>query len=175
MIELGMIRDIVTIVGVIVAFTYYALTVRNANKARRKDIIFQKIDTLNDDFWNKWRVFLRQDWETRQEWVEYRREHPESYGFFMYVTVLLSGIGDFLKDGVVYADSLLKVYNPIFIIWTWEKARLIIEDYRTAINDPTYLENFEYLYMETKKRYPEIRSPREYQQIRNQAISSNVP
>ena len=34
MIELGMIRDLVTIFGVIAAFTYYALTVRNANEAR---------------------------------------------------------------------------------------------------------------------------------------------
>ena len=55
MIELSVIRDLVAIFGVIAGFTYYVLSVRNANRSRQTQI-FMPIYTYmwNVDLNSKW-------------------------------------------------------------------------------------------------------------------------
>jgi len=70
------IRDLVAIFGVIAGFSYYVLTVRNANKARWKDVLLQRINTLDDDFYTKWRTHSLRDVNTYEEWLKYDEKHP---------------------------------------------------------------------------------------------------
>ena len=171
MIELSIIRDLVTIFGVIAGLTYYVMTVRNAEKTRKQDVIFQRISELDDEFYNKWTNLLDSDWKTYAEWRKHRLEHPESYGFLAYMLSLLGGIGETLRKGIIDPDSLFSIYTPILVIFTWEKVKPIIEFYRDGTNIPTYLDNFEYLYDEAKKRYPEMHTRDKYIEIRQQHSS----
>ena len=168
MIELSTIRDLVAIFGVIAGFSYYVLTVRNAEKVRKQDLIFQRISELDDDFYNKWTTLVDQEWKTYPEWRKYRIKHPESYGFLAYMLSLLGGIGETLRNGIIDAESLFSIYTPILVIFTWEKVKPIVEFYREGTNISTYFDNFEYLYDEAKKRYPEMHSREKYVLIRQQ-------
>ena len=121
MVDLAMlqvVRDLVVIFGIIAGFSYYVMTVRNAKKARWKEILLERIDKLDDDFYNKWLSFLNGEWSTYQEWYEYRQEHPDAYGFVTYLQNMLNNIGTLLKDNMVDPDSLFIVYSPILIIYT---------------------------------------------------------
>ena len=168
MIELSVIRDLVAIFGVIAGLSYYILTVRNANKARWKDVLLQRINTVDDDFYSKWRTYALGGINTYEEWLKYDEEHPEAYGFISYASQMLNSIGALLKDNMVDADSLFSVYSPIIIIWTWERYKIITDFYREHINLPSYLENFEYLYHEAKRRFPEMVSREDWNVLHNE-------
>ena len=50
---LSMIRDIVTIFGVIAGFSYYVMTVRNSTKARKTQLLMQLRSLYLDKEWLK--------------------------------------------------------------------------------------------------------------------------
>jgi len=66
MIDLGMIRDLVAIFGVIAGFGYYVLTVRNAQKARRTDTFMRLYQSRHDPETHQrfWKLM-------EQEWVDF--------------------------------------------------------------------------------------------------------
>jgi len=176
MIELSVIRDLVTIFGVIAGFSYYVLTVRNTNKARRKDILFQRLNIMDDEFYNNWRRifgFRAEEWKTGRDFAKHVSENPEDYGFISSVLMLFQSIGTLLKDGVIDPDYVFDIYSPHMVIWTWEKLVPVVEMYREAINYPNYFSNFENLYNETCKKYPELRHMPEYRQVLQEFLSRN--
>jgi len=79
---------------------------------------------------------------------------------------MLNSIGTLLKDNMVDPDSLFNVYSPIMIIWTWEKTQPITDFIREYAPLPIHLENFEYLYLEAKRRFPDLLSREIYAQVR---------
>ena len=167
-ITLPIVLQLFQTVGILVGIYYYIMTLRNANKARWKDILLQRINTLDDDFYTRWRTYSLRDVNTYEEWLEYDEENPEAYGFISYASHMLNSIGALLKDNMVDPDSLFSVYSPIIVIWTWERYKVITEYYREHIKLPTYLENFEYLYHEAKRRFPMMVSREEWHEFLNE-------
>ena len=74
MIELSTIRDIVTIFGVIAGFSYYVLTVRNAQKIRQSTMLSQ----LHDSKYNLENMRAYFNIITR-EWTDFEN-YVEKYG-----------------------------------------------------------------------------------------------
>lgn len=176
MIELSTIRDLVAIFGVIAGFSYYVLTVRNNDKIRRKDILFQRINIMDQDFYNNWRRifgFNSTDWQTSHEYVKYIQEHPDDYGYISNIQMLFQSIGTLLKDGVIDSEFIFNIYSPNMIIWTWEKLIPLVSMYREVINYPDYFSNFEYLYDVTCKKYPELRHMPEYKLVIQEFLSKD--
>ena len=163
MLELSVIRDLVAIFGVIAGFSYYVLTVRNANRARRKDMLFQRINTLTPEWYKGWaRNVIRNEWTTHIEYVEYTQENPDTYGFVSFTLMLFQTIGSMLKEGDIDPEVVFNIYSPNMIIWTWEKFLPIIERNREMVNYPDYYRNFEYLYNVARERYPNIKHRDEF-------------
>jgi len=67
MIDVSVIRDLVAIFGVIAGFSYYVITVRNTNRARRKDIIFQSQAPRSPEYYAIFNdVVKMRDYSTRR-------------------------------------------------------------------------------------------------------------
>ena len=70
MVEFETVLQVVPAIGVIVALLYYSLTIRNTEKLRRKDFIFQSNLWRNSEFFDIWyRVVDMWDYETYDEFT----------------------------------------------------------------------------------------------------------
>ena len=57
--------------GVIVALIYYAMTIKNTEKLRRKDFIFQSNLTRTPEFFNIWyNIQSMWDYETYEDFIK---------------------------------------------------------------------------------------------------------
>ena len=168
MIELSVVRDLVAIFGVIAGFSYYVLTVRNAQKTReltlkaqeqsadtrQAQLLMQIYNNLREDKFNTQYVELQRKYEFRDyddfmeklgDDVEFRAMINSVCGFFEGVGVLV--YRNFLDPQLV--DDLMSSY----IFQTWEKIGPYIKERRLRINRPELWDKFEYLYEEIMKIY----------------------
>jgi len=106
---LSMIRDIVTIFGVIAGFSYYVMTVRNSNKARKTQLLMQLRTLYLDKEWLKDFAELLED-----EWTDiedYNKKYgysnnPEHYAKSFRLFEYLDGIGYLLHENLIDIESL---------------------------------------------------------------------
>jgi len=74
MIELSFIRDLVAIFGVLAGFSYYVLTVRNANIARKTQAVMNMSNNMFKAESNRMNIeLLSMDWE---DFEDFRRKAP---------------------------------------------------------------------------------------------------
>ena len=177
MIELGLIRDLVAIFGVIAGFTYYVLTVRNAQRTRGLTLKAQEQATetrqaqLFMDLYETYRspefrhqfysLIMQHDWRNYEEYMEKYGpatnlsvfvDHGALIGYFDGVRVLL-------KKGLVDVEMVYELLYPMVTL-TWEKLEPTIIGARSTDPARTKLyNNFEYLYNELKKREQENIEP----------------
>ena len=142
---------------------YYANVLANANKTREKEIINQRISTINPEFYRNWRTVIRGEWSTQLEWVEYLKEHPEDGPIVNYIMVFFNSLGVLLKNQILSNGLVFSVYAPHMCIWTWEKICPIIRGNRELMNYSELMIGFEFLYNEAKQKYPEIENMTVYQ------------
>jgi len=74
-----MVRDLVTIFGVIAGFTYYVLTVRNAQKARQTQMFMPIYSRVLDSEYRRHFSDIRVwEWKDYDDWEEkYYRDRDE--------------------------------------------------------------------------------------------------
>jgi hypothetical protein len=154
MIELSTIRDLVAIFGVIAGFTYYVLTVRNAQKSRQREQVFLRFQSFDMPYMRAVEDLMNQDWTGTYE--DYMNHSPESKANYNFLSTRYQQVGIMLKENMMDPDLLYQIFNPRFIMRFWEKIEKNIRSHREGNNHPTHLAAFEYLYNETKKRYPDI-------------------
>jgi hypothetical protein len=164
-------------VSIMVGIYYYLMILRNTEKTRRKDIMFQRINIIDEDFYDKLAKMSQEDWSTFHEWTEYRKEHPESYNFIAYIMMTLNSIGVLLMQNIVDEETLFKAFSPPLVVWTWEKTSPIVMAWRETINLPDYHGGFEYLYNRALKLYPDMRRRLDFGQALTQYLAehSNKP
>ena len=76
MIELGMIRDLVAIFGVIAGFTYYVITVRNQNQTRQAQLFMQLFrDYTAKDRWKEAWTLTSMEWD---DYEDFTRKYDSS-------------------------------------------------------------------------------------------------
>jgi hypothetical protein len=142
----------VAVTGVLVAAAYYIQNMRVNEKIRRRDIVFQR---LNVNVLQHYKIFYdvvrMVDWETLEE---FRRKYsrwtnPEAIAEIMYIMNHYNSIGIMLKDGIVEADEVYKLYAPSSMIAIYEKFLPFLNTFESE-----YVSGFKYLYEYTRKRYP---------------------
>jgi hypothetical protein len=149
MLDLSVIRDIVAILGVIAALSYYVIIVRSAQKARRTDAFMRLYQSryrpeTHRRFWE----LMRLEWEDFDDFMmRYGFEtNPEiaTLGTSLYSEY--DGIGMLVQDNVVDLETVYRMMSAS-IVMAWYKYETIIKGLREMENGPgpRYFENFEYL------------------------------
>ena len=156
MVDLTVLRDIVTIFGVIAGFTYYVLTVRNTNKNRELQLFMQLYSFLYEPN----RVAMMGEITSEMEWTDFQdfeRKYGtstgnyENYGNRYSVWKYFDGIGELLRRGFIDPYLLYSLVGQSEAIWIWDKFGAIILEYRELLNLPEYFKGFEYLASEMSK------------------------
>lgn len=158
---LPIILQIIQTVSLSVGIFYYLTIMRSNSKARQRELIHQKFQSLSLDYTRSyWEIVTWTDWETVEEFNEKygMPNNPESQAKFVYIMRQYSMAGILLKENMANADLIYQLYPAQAVIRLWEQFEPVILDVREKRNSPTHLEDFEFLYMEAKKRYPEILS-----------------
>ena len=153
-VSLQMVRDVVAIFGVIAGFSYYVLTVRNANRARKQMIardFYQDFGSVENQ-----RIFmelLQMEWDDYEDYLKKTSENKEINAQVLTILGSFESFGIMLRYGFIDAN-LLADFAANAIIRLWEKYPLL--EFRERNGNPRSWVNFEYLYHEMKKLRPEI-------------------
>jgi len=134
---------------------YYAMVLRNAQKIRQRDQIYLRFQSFNMEYNRAWVDLLERDTLAPEEYINLDSETRAKYH---YLTIRYNNVGLMLKEKMMDPELLFQIFSPRFIMRLWEFSKEVIYDNRTKNNFPTYMAAFEYLYNETKKRFPDIRT-----------------
>jgi len=112
-VTLTLVKDIVTIVGVIAGFTYYVLTVQATRKNQKHQLetrqaqLFMQIFSLwnNKDFWRDYNDIMNADDPTPDQYTN-RYDDPEMRAKWLHVGGLFEGVGSLLHKGFI---------NPVIV------------------------------------------------------------
>ncbi len=154
MAEIETVLQAVPALGVIVALLYYTITIRNTEKMRRKDFIFQSNLARTPEFFDIFNIVMKMwDYETREEYdakfsEEHRSRHNYLYNWF-------NVIGMVYKQGIASADEVFQLYPPNVVISLFELSWPLIRDVRGVSHNAGWLMPFESLYTAAKVRLPD--------------------
>jgi len=82
--------------------------------------------------------------------------NPEAWVQRMLVNSRYEFLGVMLKKDMVDSEILFQLYKPNTILQAWDRFKPSIMSLRFRFNDPDYNSGFEYLFNETRRRYPNI-------------------
>lgn len=134
-------------------------TMEQSTRARQRELIFQKYQSYSKEYFKTtWKVWLYQDWKTPEEFLEKHGppDNTDDWINYSYTMRHYDLAGVLYKENESEADLIFKLYPPAAIIHIWEQFKPIILRTREKRNNPDHLASFEYLYEQTKKRYPNI-------------------
>ncbi len=146
---LQFVRDTVAIVGVIAAFIYYVLTVRNQTKSRQTQMFMELHEAKYDRdgleaFFNlynrKWKDFD----DHQQKYGP--MTHPDQAAIMESQISYMDGLGILVQEGMVDIDLVYKIAGRR-IIQLWHQLETVIKGLREMAPGPgpDYSEYFEYL------------------------------
>jgi hypothetical protein len=153
MIELSLIRDLVAIFGVIAGFTYYVMTVRNAQKTRQTTTLMQLHQArFNEEGTVRFWKLLALQFDDFEDYMERYGpvSHPEDGGvraLFSAVASFYDGLGMMLKKGIVDRDSVYDLFG-VRCLMIWFKLETLIKGLRTLGSmggGARLFENFEFV------------------------------
>jgi hypothetical protein len=160
LVDLTVVRDIVTIVGVIVAFTYYVLTVRATQRNQQHQLetrqtqLFMQLyqDLLSENNMRSLLDLLNMEWE---DYDDFERKlgsdnNPDSFVKRTSIWFRMNGIGLLLRDEMINPEKVFDLLGT-WIIWLWMKWETIIQELRVRYNQPEIYAEFEYLAIEMKR------------------------
>ena len=163
MIELSVIRDLVAIFGVIAGFSYYVLTVRNAQRTRdltlkaqeqavetRQLQLFMQLyeKTLAKENWTAYLEILNEwSWKDFNDfWNKYGEDNNlEAWRKLTMTCAPFEHIGLLVRDGMIEPKRVWDFYG-FFLTNLWEKILPVVDGYREKIGHESFLEWFEDLY-----------------------------
>ena len=151
---------VLTGIGVIVSILYYTSVLRNAEKVRQRDQIFQRIqsqDTTWLDAWVETMFHNKADSFEKHEEKYGPETNPEAWVKRNLVSARYESLGVMLKEKMIDPDILYQLYKPRTILTAWSRFENSILILRERFNDPTWGAGFEYLVNETVKRFPNIK------------------
>ena len=142
--ELTILRDVVTIVGVIVGFTYYVINVRNAQRIQQLQLEtrqYQLYNAIAQNSQNKanqlayFDVMYKQVWADFEEfWQKYGpHTNPDAYANFILVGEIYNVIGILVEKGAV-DPALFYRHNGPIVLRLWEKIEPLVKGTRNREN-----------------------------------------
>ena len=154
MVELGLIRDVVAIFGVIAGFSYYVMTVRLNRRTMRINLTNNLVQQFGtEDFIAKVTELMYMAWE---DYDDFERKYgsdvnPENYNTRMVVWGAFDSLGNHLRTGMADKEIL---YGSIFTynsVQVWNKYEDILTINRKLYSGPEGWSGFEYLAKELYK------------------------
>jgi hypothetical protein len=151
MIELSVIRDLVAIFGVIAGFSYYVLTVRNANKSRKQAVLRELAQELsNYEGHRNYIELLQMEWE---DYDDYISKYDSVVNLDNYVKratqwTLYNRIGYEVYQGNIDIETVYNLLGYQGLWFFWHKFKHIIYRDRERYGNPDNFQWFEYLFNE---------------------------
>jgi hypothetical protein len=157
MIELSVIRDLVTIFGVIAGFSYYVMNIMETRRSRRITLT----TTLMQHFMTKEGSREIADLIS-MEWIDlddYKRKYDhrinlENFSMRIAVWRLFESIGLLYRKGLLDLETINSGSTGI-IPSLWLKFKPVVEMYRETDFHRSTWENWEYLAEKLQEAYPE--------------------
>ncbi len=158
MIELSTIRDFVAIFGVLAGFSYYVLTVRNAQKnqkqqleTRQAQLFMPLFETYrNREFRSQIEEILKREWVDPVDFNEkYGRSNSDAFATRVAVSSYFDGIGVLLRKDLVEIGMVNDLIGNS-IIDVWERVGVHFLETRKRTNNPFIYTDFESLYNQIK-------------------------
>jgi len=163
MVDLTLVKDVVTIVGVIAGLTYYIMSVRNQNRTRQAQLFMQVYSKWTDNEFNEnYNSIMNREWQDFDEWRQKygRVNNPKENAIDKTVGQYFEGIGILVKKGLIDIELVDDMMSGLILGW-WEKNKSRIIEVREYWNAPNILEWAEYLANEVKttfiKQHPEAK------------------
>jgi len=151
-ITLPIILQILQTAGILMGIVYYITIMRNAERTRQREQVFLRLQSFDMPY-NRAMDHVMNNWTGKGDYHSFDSETRVNYNF---ITTRYQNIGVMLREKMIDPDLLYKTFSPRAIISLWEKSEHLVRDNREDNKYTTYMEDFEYLYIETKKRYPDI-------------------
>ncbi|MHA2427056.1 MAG: DUF4760 domain-containing protein [Candidatus Hermodarchaeia archaeon] len=141
---------IVASIGLVGAVIYYMNDHRNQAQMRKTDLIMRLYDTFMSKEFQEAdvKVITLKDQnyaEYKDKYGPYPGEHPMHIAFRS-VAAFFEAIGILLQKRLIDIEL---VYEIFFVDQRWEKLEPIIRDLRKELDNPEYMNKFEYLFEET--------------------------
>ena len=138
--------------GVFVAAVYYILQLRHQSKMRQTDLTMRMYtswvsEELSKPWLKVWNLEFKDYEDFKRKYGTYLSDNAEN-------AALLSVINSFTTMGILLRKNLVnhEMMSHLPVAITWNKVKPIVEGIRKETNDPSWYEEFEYLYTEMKKR-----------------------
>jgi len=151
---LTMVKDIVTILGVIGGFTYYVMTVRHQNSSRKAQIFMEMYrDFKRPDIQSAYSDISRVwQWDSIEDFNEkYGPENnPDEFQKYMLVYSVYEGLGVLIYRNIIDVTMIEELMRS-YVVGFWEKLAPIIYEWRVKYDSPIIAEWMEYLYNEVSK------------------------
>jgi hypothetical protein len=159
MVDIQTVSIVIASAGVFAAAIYYIFQIRHQTRMRKTDLVWRMSQTVYaDDYREAILKVLNLDFEDYDDFVKkygpYLSDSPTMKALTK-INVLYEGLGNLVARKLIDFDLVYSVFN-LACCRAWEKAKPIVEGYRRAQSRPDYLDRFEYLYNEMKKREQEL-------------------
>jgi len=159
MVDATFVLNLVETVGILVGVAIAIMEIRRSREERRNQFSAEFLRHWSTrEFWENWISFLRNmDFSTVEEWAEKYGPYanPEVSKHWYTLIFYFDKLGRRVDDGKIDLDSALFYVEPFGVLLTWEKSLPIFEEWRERMNYPI-MSGFEFLYNETKKKYPTL-------------------
>ena len=162
MVDLAMLQSVSYIagaLGVCVAAIYYIITLRNSEKSRAREVIYNRSQMHRLEFYNALNVvFTMTGFNTYDEFDKKygRYTNPNAYANYLFVGWVLNNAGVLLREKLADSKQIIQLYNPTTIVSFWDRFGVVARGFRERNNYPDYWKPLESLYEEVKKEYPDL-------------------
>jgi len=154
MVELSLIRDLIAIFGVIAGFSYYVLTVRNTNRARKTQVVMTLSNMLNSETTNRnYITLLSMQWE---DFDDFHKKYdstanPDHFAIRWNLWKFYDNLGYMLNQNIVDTDMVYYLFGGPLCVQFWSKFEPIIMEQRKLYTDPDWFRWWEFLFNEVQK------------------------
>jgi hypothetical protein len=154
---------ILTGLGLTASIFYYAMVLRNTQKARQIEMLMFRLKNSDPQWFKAWTSVLNMNYETYDEWQSKygRQSNPEAYADWIFVATIYNNIGLLLYQNQVDPQVLFQQYTPASIVRIWRKYETVVSARRQVSNTELW-KYFEYLYDESTKNEPGLTMPEDY-------------
>jgi hypothetical protein len=163
MVDYQTISIVLTGIGIMIAFTYYALQIRNQNRTRQAQLLMQIYSNLDrPEKLKSLSEMLTWEFTDFEDFLEKYDplEKPEKAYILNSFMITFEGIGTMLKEGFIDIHQVAILVGGGAVLY-WSKFDQIKEDIRKHMNYPRWASETEYLYnelMKYKETHPYFRT-----------------
>ena len=148
MVDIQTISVSLAALGILVASTYYILTLRNQNRTRQAQLFMQLHSQFNSSEFNKAtdEIFFSWDWTDYDDFM--RKYGPETnidaWAFWGSVFEYFHGVSVMVEQGLIDAHLIYELMSGPILRY-WQKVEPLLKERRKHLDFPDAIDSVEYL------------------------------